>query len=83
MQQRRARYFQMRRWEGKNGGDLAADCSYVRVCGASDDPRFTRMMQGYAEDRMAADAAGSRPGRRSLDPDLEAVFDPRGDSAWD
>lgn len=82
MQARRVRYFQMRRWERTESGDLAADCAYVRVCGESDDPRLTRLMQGYCEDKLHA-AAAARPARPALDPDIERVIDPRGGNFWD
>lgn len=82
MQARRVRYFQMRRWDRQNRGEVAADCSFVRVCGESDDPRFTRMMQDYCEDKLVA-AGSSRPARRILDPDIEAILDRRSGNFWD
>lgn len=82
MQARRGRYFQMRRWDRQNGGEMAADCSFVRVCGASDDPRLARMMQDYTEDQLAS-ADRPRPARRTLDPDSEAILDRRSGNFWE
>ncbi len=82
MQARRGRYFQMRRWNKASGGEATADCSFVRVCSSSDDPRFTRMMQDYTADQLLA-AGNPRPARRALDPDIEAVIDPRNNFAWE